>query len=108
MGSLDRTARMNQKSEAEKKVETRVAKLKEVGFDDKKMARDPLLRQAKAALNKAHARLRAIDVRDALTQELAAKKAQPKVKTKGKASAKDAKGKNKPKSKEKKVKAEKA
>lgn len=108
MGSLDRTARMNQKSEAEKKVETRVAKLKEVGFDDKKMARDPLLRQAKAALNKAHARLRAIDVRDALTQELAAKKAQPKVKTRGEASAKDAKGKNKPKSKEKKVKAEKA
>jgi len=99
---------MNQKSEAEKKVEARVAKLKEVGLDDKKMARDPLLRQAKAALNKTNARLRAIDARDALTQELAAKKAQAKEKTKGKASAKDAKGENKPKSKEKKAKAKKA
>ena len=99
---------MNQKSEAEKKVEARVAKLKEVGLDDKKMARDPLLRQAKAALNKTNARLRAIDARDALTQELAAKKAQAKEKTKGKASAKDAKGKNKPKSKEKEAKAKKA
>ena len=108
MGSLDRTARMNQKSEAEKRVEARVAKLKEMGLDDKKMARDPLLRQAKAALNKSNARLRAIDAKDALTQELAAKKAQPNTKTKGKASAKDAKGKKKPKSKEKKVKAKKA
>jgi len=101
MGSLDRTVRMNQKSEAEKKVEARVAKLKAVGLDDKKMARDPLLRQAKAALKKTNARLRAIDARDALTQELAARKAQTKVETKGKASAKDAKGKNKPKSKKK-------
>ena len=79
-----------------------------MGLDDKKMARDPLLRQAKAALNKTNARLRAIDARDALTQELAAKKAQAKEKTKGKASAKDAKGKNKPKSKEKEAKAKKA
>ena len=108
MGSLDRTARMNQKSEAEKKIEARVAKLKNLGLDDKKMARDPLLRQAKAALNKSIARLKAIDARDALTQELAAKKAQPKEETKGKASAKEAKGKDKPKSKEKKAKAKKA
>ena len=108
MGSLDRTSRMNQKSKAEEKVEARVAKLKEAGLDEKQMARDPLLRQAKAMLKKTNARLKAIDAKDALNQELAAKKAQPEVKTKGKASAKDAKGKEKPKSKEKKVKAKKA
>lgn len=99
MGSLDRTSRMNQKSEAEKKVEARLSKLKELGLDDKKIARDPLLRQAKAALKKSIVRLRAIDARDALTQELAARKAKPKVEPKGKADAKKGKPKAEPKAK---------
>lgn len=106
---------MKQKSAAEERIEARVAKLKEMGLDDKQLAKDPLLRQAKAALKKANDRLKAIDAKDALTQELAARKEQAevkkvktKVKTKGKASEKGSEGKNKPKSKEKKVKAKKA
>lgn len=101
MGSLDREVRMRQKTTAEAKIEARLTKLKEAGLDEKRIARDPLLRQAKAELKETLIRLKAIDAREALIQTLAQKKEQGKSqpKEKGGAKSKETKDKGKPASK---------
>ena len=78
MSSEDRETRMKQKQAAEATVEARKAKLTEAGVDEKKMSRDPKLRQAVARLKKADSRLHAIDALDALNKAVAERKAQPK------------------------------
>ena len=96
MSSKIRETRMRQKAEAESVVESRVAKLKEAGHDDQKMAKDPKLRKLKADLKKVNIRLKAIDAKDAVNEALAQKKATPKDQPKPKAKGqKKAKGKPK-------------
>ena len=104
MSSNSRETRLRQKAEAESAVEARVAELEAAGFDDKKMARDPMLRKVKAIVKKANVRLKAIDAKHALTEALAQKKAIPKDQPKAKGNAKAAKEQTKAKAKAKKSK----
>ena len=75
MASQSRETRQKQLAEWEVKSQKRLAFLGEKGFDEKKIARDVLVKELKAKIKESQVRLRAIDAREKRTAELAAIKA---------------------------------
>jgi hypothetical protein len=76
MASQDKETRLRQKAEWEVKLNKRLALLAGKGLDEKKIAQDVQIKELKANLKAAQARLRAIDATEKRTAELAAIKAE--------------------------------
>jgi hypothetical protein len=76
MASQSRETRQKQKAEGEVKLQKRLAFLGEKGFDEKKIARDVLVKELKAKIKESQVRLRAIDANETRTAGLAAVKAE--------------------------------
>ncbi|MDI6789668.1 MAG: hypothetical protein QME44_03145 [Thermodesulfobacteriota bacterium] len=76
MASESRETRLKQKAEWEVKLQKRLALLAEKGADEKKIARDALVKELKAKIKESRVRLRAIDVTEKRTAELATIKAE--------------------------------
>ena len=76
MASESKETRLKQKATLEAKLQKRLALLAEKGLDEKKIARDVLVKQLKAKLKKTAARLRAIAANVKRTADLAAMKAE--------------------------------
>lgn len=82
MGSISKEKREEQKEMAAKALDTCKSRLEEAGLSEKDMERNPLYRQAVAALKKAKRRLLAIDARAEHIKEAADNKDKNKVKAK--------------------------
>jgi hypothetical protein len=76
MTAKGRETRLSQKAVWEGKLQKRLAFLGEKGFDEKKIARDVLVKELKAKIKESQVRLRAIDANEKRTAELAAIKAE--------------------------------
>lgn len=76
MASQSKETRLKQKTEWEVKLDKRLALLAGKGLDEKKIALDVQVKELKAKLKAAQARLRAIDATEKRTEELAAIKAE--------------------------------
>jgi hypothetical protein len=76
MASKSKETRLKQKATLEAKLQKRLAILAEKGLDEKKIARDVLVRELKAELKKMASRLRAIAANVKQTEDLAAMKAE--------------------------------
>ena len=76
MASKNEETRLKQKAAFEAKLQKRLALLAEKGLDEKKSARDVLVKQLKAEIKSTEARLRAIAAHVKRTEELAAMKAE--------------------------------
>jgi hypothetical protein len=76
MASESNETRLKQKAALEAKLQKRLALLAEKGIDEKKIARDVLVKELKAELKKTAARLRAITAHVTRTADLAAIKAE--------------------------------
>ena len=76
MTSERRETRLKQKAQWEAKLKKRLALLAEKNLTDKQIARDALVRELKAKIKEADARMKAIDVKEKRTADLAAKKAE--------------------------------
>jgi anthranilate phosphoribosyltransferase len=82
MASQSRETRQKQLAEGELKLQKRLAFLGEKGFDEKKIARDVLVKELKAKIKESQVRLRAIGATEKRTGELAAMKAERLAKSK--------------------------
>ena len=107
MASKSNETRLKQKAALEAKLQKRLALLAEKGQDEKKIARDVLVKELKASLKQAEVRLRAIAANVKRTADLAAMKAErlakPKEETpKAKKAAPEPPPEAKPKKKKKK------
>ena len=107
MASESKETRLKQKATLEAKLQKRLALLAEKGLDEKKIARDVLVKELKANLKQTQVRLRAIATNVKRTADLAAMKAerlaQPKEETtKAKKAAPEPPPEAKPKKKKKK------
>jgi hypothetical protein len=76
MASESKETRLKQKATLEAKLQKRLGLLAEKGLDEKKIARDALVKELKAKLKETAARLRAIAANVQRTAELAAIKAE--------------------------------
>jgi hypothetical protein len=76
MASASKETRLKQKATLEAKLQKRLNLLTEKGLDEKKIARDVLVRELKANLKETDVRLRAIDASVKRTADLAAMKAE--------------------------------
>jgi hypothetical protein len=76
MASESNETRLKQKAVLEAKLQKRLALLAEKGLDEKKIARDVLVKELKAGLKKTAVRLRAIVANVERTADLAAMKAE--------------------------------
>ena len=76
MASESKETRLKQKAAFEAKLQKRLALLAEKGLDEKKIARNVLVKQLKAKLKTTAARLRAIAANVKRTEDLAAMKAE--------------------------------
>jgi len=76
MASESKETRLKQKATLEAKLKKRLALLAEKGLDEKKIARDTIVKELKAKLKETAARLRAIAANVQRTAELAALKAE--------------------------------
>jgi hypothetical protein len=76
MASESKETRLKQKATLEAKLQKRLTLFAEKGLDEKKIARDVLVKQLKAKLKKTAARLRAIAANVKRTADLAAMKAE--------------------------------
>ena len=76
MASESKETRLKQKATLEAKLQKRLALLAEKGIDEKKIARDVLVKELKAKLKETAARLRAIAANEQRTAGLAAIKAE--------------------------------
>ena len=76
MASKSNETRLQQKAALEAKLQRHLALLAERGLDEKKIARDVLVKELKAKLKETALRLRAIDANVKRTAELAAIKAE--------------------------------
>jgi hypothetical protein len=76
MASESKETRLKQKATLEAKLQKRLALLAEEGLNEKKIARNVLVKQLKAKLKKTAARLRAIAANVKRTEDLAAMKAE--------------------------------
>jgi hypothetical protein len=107
MASESKETRLKQKATLEAKLQKRLALLAEQGLDEKKIARDVLVKKLKANLKETQVRLRAIAANVKRTEDLAAMKAErlakPKEETpKAKKAAPEPPPEAKPKKKKKK------
>jgi len=107
MASKSNETRLKQKAALEAKLQKRLALLAEKGQDEKKIARDVLVKELKANLKETQVRLRAIAANVKRTEDLAAMKAErlakPKEETpKAKKAAPEPPPEAKPKKKKKK------
>ena len=107
MASESKETRLKQKATLEAKLQKRLALLTEKGLDEKKIARDVLVKELKANLKETQVRLRAIAANVKRTSDLAAMKAErlakPKEETpKAKKAAPEQPPEGKPKKKKKK------
>jgi len=107
MASKSNETRLKQKAALEAKLQKRLALLAEKGLDEKKIARDVLVKELKANLKETQVRLRAIAANVKRTEDLAAMKAErlakPKEETpKAKKAAPEPPPEAKPKKKKKK------
>ena len=82
MASQSRETRQRQLAEWEVKLQKRLAFLGEKGFDEKKIARDVLVKELKAKIKESQVRLRAIGANEKQVAELAAVKAERSAKPK--------------------------
>lgn len=82
MASQSRETRQKQLAEWKVKLQKRLAFLGEKGFDEKKIARDVLVKELKSKIKESQVRLRAIDANEKRTAELAAIKAERSAKPK--------------------------
>jgi hypothetical protein len=76
MASQSKETRQNQMAGWEVKLKKRLAFLGEKGFDEKKIARDVLVKELKSKIKESQVRLRAIDAHATRTAGLAAVKAE--------------------------------
>lgn len=76
MASESRETRLKQKATLEAKLQKRLDFLAQKGLDEKKIARDTIVKELKAKLKETATRLRAIDANVQRTAELAARKAE--------------------------------
>jgi hypothetical protein len=76
MASESKETRLKQKATLEAKLQKRLALLAEKGLDEKKIARNVLVKQLKAKLKTTAVRLRAIAANVKRTEDLAAMKAE--------------------------------
>ena len=76
MASQSRETRQKQLAEWEVKLKKRLALLGEKGFDEKKIARDALIKELKSKIKESQVRLRAIGANEKRTADLAAIKAE--------------------------------
>ena len=76
MASKNEETRLKQKAALEAKLQKRLALLAEKGLDEKRIARDVLVKELKADLKQTALRLRAIAANEKRTADLAAKKAE--------------------------------
>jgi hypothetical protein len=76
MASESKETRLKQKATLEAKLQKRLALLAEKGLDEKKIARDVLVKELKAKLKETAVRLRAIEANVKRTADLAAIKAE--------------------------------
>lgn len=76
MSSESKATRLKQKTEWEVKLEGRVALLSGKGIDEKKIARDILVKELKSKIRESQVRLNAIAANEKRTEELAAVKAE--------------------------------
>lgn len=76
MASESKETRLKQKATLEAKLQKRLALLAEKGLNEKKIARNVLVKQLKAKLKKTAVRLRAIAANVKRTEDLAAMKAE--------------------------------
>ena len=76
MASESKETRLKQKATLEAKLQKRLAILADKGEDEKKIARDVLVRELKAELKKMAVRLRAIAAHVKRTEDLSAMKAE--------------------------------
>jgi response regulator RpfG family c-di-GMP phosphodiesterase len=107
MASESKETRLKQKATLEAKLQKRLALLAEKGLDEKRIARDVLVKELKANLKETQVRLRAIAANVKRTADLAAMKAErlakPKEETpKAKKAAPEPPPEAKPKKKKKK------
>jgi hypothetical protein len=107
MASKSRETRLKQKAEWEVKLQKRLALLAEKGADEKKIARDVLVKEFKAKIKESRVRLRVIDATEKRTAELATIKAErlarPKEKTSKAKKVAELPPESKPKKKKKKA-----
>lgn len=82
MASQSRETRQKQLAEWKVKLQKRLAFLGEKGFDEKKIARDVLVKELKSKIKESQVRLRAIDANEKRTAENAAIKAERSAKPK--------------------------
>lgn len=82
MASESKETRLKQKATLEAKLQKRLALLAEKGMDEKKIARDVLVKELKANLKETQVRLRAIAANVKRTEDLAAMKAERMAKPK--------------------------
>jgi hypothetical protein len=82
MASESKETRLKQKATLEAKLQKRLALLAEKGLDEKKIARNVLVKQLKAKLKTTAVRLRAIAANVKRTEDLAAMKAERLAKSK--------------------------
>ena len=75
MKSESKTTRLQQQISLEKKLQKRLAQLAERGLQEKMIAKDALVKELKAHLDKTAMRLRAIEAVVKRTEELSARKA---------------------------------
>jgi response regulator RpfG family c-di-GMP phosphodiesterase len=107
MASESKETRLKQKAALEAKLQKRLALLAEQGMDEKKIAREVLVKELKANLKQTQVRLRAIAANVKRTADLAAMKAERLAKpkeetTKAKKAAPEPPPEAKPKKKKKK------
>jgi hypothetical protein len=76
MASESKETRLKQKAAAEAKLQKRLALLAEKGLDERKIARDVLVKELKAELKKTAVRLKAIAANVKRTADLATMKAE--------------------------------
>ena len=76
MASQSRETRQKQLAEGEVKLQKRQALLGEKGFDEKKIARDVLVKELKSKIKESQVRLRAIGANEKQVADLAAIKAE--------------------------------
>jgi hypothetical protein len=76
MASQSKETRQTQKAAWEVKLKKRLASLGEKGFDEKKIARDVLVKELKSKIKESQVRLRAIDANEKRTAALSAVKAE--------------------------------
>jgi hypothetical protein len=74
MGSKDKEARLAQKSQWQDKLDQRLSALSEKGVKEEDVAKDAVVRNLRAQVRKAGARLRAIDSLRSKAEEMARRK----------------------------------